>query len=682
MNLIFPIAGKGERFNCEFKPFLQINGITFIEKTISSFPNIENYNIFFICTEEQNIKYNVKNTLDDILKNIAKFTLITIPKQTTGPLQTIIEGLKIHSITGPSIICDCDIYLDATDILNLMETNKFDIIIPSYNISEQDFDSWSKIIFDNNNHIIKIIEKEPVLHNYKYRGIIGCIGIKNIEHIINDINITNMNYISEYLDYKLKQKYIITDVLIDNCLLYGDINKYNRSLEILRSKSTIFCDIDGVLLKHCNTTTYDLNQNILLDGYQYLDTLKKDGHKIVLTTARPAKDRIQLEKLLQHYKIMYNDIIMGCNTGSRIIINDRKPSKPFQKQAVSLEVSRDVGIKNFNINEYYEEFFTQIIKQLDGHSFAKTYLIQKDNTLLIRKYIQKSHTNYKHYVKLKRQYSDLQRLQFLNNNLVPNTIMELDNQFEYFFDIEYLENFDKLSNAELDIQLSMINAILYTMNNDIYAIKKNINGKQWLEQYLKNKIYSTINDYEYTDQILYTLFNQSTIQINDHEYLGLKNILHSIKLSTFYPQYISPIHGDMTLENILYFQNEWKLIDMDGSDIFDAPEQDIGKIFQSILGRYHQWSNMDIFINHIKSDSFSVSTNNFFNIPNDISISDIQLNLSKIFNKSNIIQNGVFFMCCHFIRMLPFRMKVNRTQAYFCIIMAIIWLNKLINNKI
>jgi hypothetical protein len=680
MNLIFPIAGKGERFGGVFKPFLKIGDLTFIEKTIESFPDTYHYNIFFICTEEQAIKYDVQNELNKIFINTLDFTLITIPSQTSGPLQTIKEALKIHKISGPSIVCDCDHYFDAAEVVKLTLSEKFDAVIPTYIINQNDYYNWSKIVFDKNNNIIKLIEKNQITDDYIYKGIIGCIGFKNIENILYCSD--KLNFISEYLDDIFHKNHILYSIDIYSILTYGDINMYNNAINTLRSKMTFFCDIDGVLLKHNNHSTNSINNNFTIDGFQKLQQLKIDGHKIILTTARNKKNKKDLEKLLKSKNIIYDELVMGCNPGSRILINDRKPSKPFSQQAFAYEVQRDLGLADLSLYNLDEEFNTKILGVMDGNSFAKTFLLEKDKQKIIRKYIIKNKNNLIHYQKLKRQCQDIHRFNALSsNNIVPKIISERDSFFDYFYDMEYLDGFLNLSLYDNNKQITILKDILHIFDQDIYSMNKKIDGINWLNNFLTNKIYSKLLKYEKIDSVFDYLINSNNIYINGKKYFGLRKIFDLLDFNIFSPSYISPIHGDMTLENIMYDGfHGWRLIDMDGSDIFDYAAQDLGKLYQSVLTNYQEWKNLNLSINYF--DNNIVCNDTFFKYnPNNIvySINNIW---ASILNTQHAHSIGVFYMSCYFIRFVSFRMQIGIEHGYFAIIMAIVWLTKIIEKEL
>ena len=47
-------------------------------------------------------------------------------------------------------------------------------------------------------------------------------------------------------------------------------------------------------------------------------------------------------------------------------------------------------------------------------------------------------------------------------------------------------------------------------------------------------------------------------------------------------------------------------------------------------------------------------------------------------NEDLIIKSGIFYMANYFIRFIPFRLKISKKHGLFAMIMAIVWLNKII----
>lgn len=115
-------------------------------------------------------------------------------------------------------------------------------------------------------------------------------------------------------------------------------------------KATIFCDIDGTLVKHNHptiTAKSDYEMELLKDTLIKLSDWEKMGHIIILTTARKESMRSVTEKQLSSVGIFYDQLIMGIGSGVRYLINDTKEGSP--ETAVAFNTKRDEGLININI---------------------------------------------------------------------------------------------------------------------------------------------------------------------------------------------------------------------------------------------------------------------------------------------------------------------------------------------
>jgi hypothetical protein len=110
---------------------------------------------------------------------------------------------------------------------------------------------------------------------------------------------------------------------------------------------TIFCDIDGCLLKHRGPGLSGVLEKppTLLEGTrEKFDTWERKGYRIILTTGRKESMREHTEAELTLMGIYYDLLIMGIGGGPRYLINDRKPGGKDTAFAINLD--RDEGIKN------------------------------------------------------------------------------------------------------------------------------------------------------------------------------------------------------------------------------------------------------------------------------------------------------------------------------------------------
>lgn len=110
---------------------------------------------------------------------------------------------------------------------------------------------------------------------------------------------------------------------------------------------TIFCDIDGTLVKHfppTQTQKPDFEMELLDGTIEKLLEWDKLGYNIILTTGRKESLRRVTEKQLEGSGIIYDQLIMGIGGGERILINDKKEDGRITCSSICL--IRNEGIKS------------------------------------------------------------------------------------------------------------------------------------------------------------------------------------------------------------------------------------------------------------------------------------------------------------------------------------------------
>jgi len=128
--------------------------------------------------------------------------------------------------------------------------------------------------------------------------------------------------------------------------------KKENEIRGLGRASTIFCDIDGTLLKHFGTTT-DIapmdNEAELLSGViEKFNEWDLKGYNIILVTGRRKGLRKITEHQLNRFGIIYDELIMGIGGGKRYLINDTKPGNS-EATCFGITVERNKGIGNVDI---------------------------------------------------------------------------------------------------------------------------------------------------------------------------------------------------------------------------------------------------------------------------------------------------------------------------------------------
>lgn len=681
-NVVIPMAGEGSRFGGKFKPFLKLDSRLFIEHVIESFKSISVDMFYFIMTKEQLEKYNVIEKVKEIFpENHNKIKVISIEKKTNGPFETIKEGLNlINDKLENTIFCDCDHFVN---IENFKKNLSFDVIIPAWNIDKDNQENWGKVVTSQDDKIIKICEKEIVEKSseIKIRGMIGCFFFKDSDLVKQ--NTDKITHFSEFLNlYHEKLKVKILD--IDNAYFFGTPAMAKEAIKTRRKYQTIFLDFDGVLVEHKNHSN-DLvkDNNLIGECSTKIKNLRLKNNKIVITTARPDKTKESFLNLLKSLEIEYDDVLMGLNPGPRYLVNDIKPTNIHVRQAIAFNVERNNGIQELNFSEN-KNFDIEVLANFKGNSFSKTSLLKKDNKLFVRKFIEKKDSTKDHYDKLKRQFDDLKRFSFYNKKLVPNIIQEKDFDHCYYFDIEYMKDYNQLDEFEKDIQDKVLKKVILDLKDNVYCFKKKNNSNKFIEDFFNTKIYSKLDLFEKQLPEFDHLINSKEINVNNRKMLGLREVLKEINISDFNTEYINPIHGDLTLENILYnhSKNDYKLIDMDGSRYVDSCYFDLGKIFQSIVSNYKEWNRLNDIVDYTDLNNIKCCDNYFSCKKEDFKdISTQYASIMKVNNWEIVFKKGIFYMAMYFIRFVPFRMKISKNHGIFALIMAINWLNYLIRIK-
>ena len=114
---------------------------------------------------------------------------------------------------------------------------------------------------------------------------------------------------------------------------------------------TIFCDIDGTILKHrCDIVlNYTEQPTILNNVVKNIKEWEKLNYKIILTTGRKECLRAITEKQLLLCGIVYDELIMGLPNGKRVLINDKKNTST-DNTAYAVNLVRNKGMENIDLS--------------------------------------------------------------------------------------------------------------------------------------------------------------------------------------------------------------------------------------------------------------------------------------------------------------------------------------------
>lgn len=120
---------------------------------------------------------------------------------------------------------------------------------------------------------------------------------------------------------------------------------------------TLFVDIDGTLVKYRKFS--ELAESVLTPIQDVIDFVNdhfKNGAVIIITTARPESYRELTEHELNRLGVKYNQIVMNCGRGTRVILNDIDPDKPELPRAIGINLERDGGLSEITIPPYISPY--------------------------------------------------------------------------------------------------------------------------------------------------------------------------------------------------------------------------------------------------------------------------------------------------------------------------------------
>ena len=114
-----------------------------------------------------------------------------------------------------------------------------------------------------------------------------------------------------------------------------------------KNVKTIFCDIDGTILRQVEFN--ELNENnfeVLPGAREKFREWIEAGHHIVITTARPESLRGVTVRQLGNAGFQFHQLVMGIGREERILINNNSSKDPERNRALAVPVLRDSGFAN------------------------------------------------------------------------------------------------------------------------------------------------------------------------------------------------------------------------------------------------------------------------------------------------------------------------------------------------
>lgn len=358
------MAGMGTRFSKEGfttpKPLIEVDGLTLIEHSINSLGLNGNY--IFITRRYDNPDFNV--LLTNKLKQLKpECHEIILDSPTRGSVESCLSAIELINDENPLVITNCDQITDwnPKEFSDFIESQIADGIIVTYT-SENPKNSFAVL---DKGEVTELVEKNPVsnialigVHYWRQ----GKFFVNSAQKLMMEFEVQNKQecYVSETYNYLIRDNLRILNYHIPNnqYIPLGtpyDVKVYLGKLKEFYTEKpkTIFCDLDGTILKHLHRFS-DINSSEpeLLSGViEKINQWDSLGHKIIFVTARKESARKMTEHHLIELGLCWDQLIMGVTSGDRIIIND-KLNYNNKDRCVAINVITNSGFDNIDWESY------------------------------------------------------------------------------------------------------------------------------------------------------------------------------------------------------------------------------------------------------------------------------------------------------------------------------------------
>ena len=350
--LIVPAAGYSKRFNLGRPKMLLQHpmGVTMLTAAIENLGNQleqDKDKIIIVMKEEFFTDISLEKLQSELNARLEiEARIILIEKNSESMVETIIHGIKELDVDDSIIIKDSDNRLN----IDFDEFNKYEYAISGLSLNNtkvKNIASKSFLKVNENDYLTSIFEKkiESDLINV---GLVKFESASNFIKYAKKVEVSREIYVSDVLQKALEDG---KKVKVIRAVNYEDWGTQEDWLEYVRTYSTLFVDIDGVLCINENPLSKNGGWNQfdpITENLETLLTLQDSGKvKIIFTTSRSDTHRLFLIAELKNQGFLNFELITGLPHAKRILINDFSRTNEFPS-ALSINLPRN----SQNLGEY------------------------------------------------------------------------------------------------------------------------------------------------------------------------------------------------------------------------------------------------------------------------------------------------------------------------------------------
>ncbi|MDB4794825.1 NTP transferase domain-containing protein [bacterium] len=186
MNIVMPMAGRGERFSqAGFetpKPLIEVDGIPMFVKATRSLPLALATRLIFIILEEHDNEYNISSIVEEYFSEYP-LHIVRLPTVTGGQAETVKAGLSVGVLSDSLLVFNTDSAFE--DDLELYFTNLEPEVEGMLQIFSDDQNRWSFVRTNESGRVLETAEKRVISKNastglYWFREATTFLRLKHI----------------------------------------------------------------------------------------------------------------------------------------------------------------------------------------------------------------------------------------------------------------------------------------------------------------------------------------------------------------------------------------------------------------------------------------------------------------------------------------------------------------------
>jgi hypothetical protein len=335
--LILPVAGKSSRFPGMRPKWLLTmpDGKLMLEKAVEKLNMIDFNRVVVVCLREHIDAYLTDKSLAAVLSGIIhpNVEVCILDKPTSSQSETVALALERMKVEGSFFVKDCDNMFSCRwsggNEIAVLDLNSVGLI---------DAKNKSYVNVDALGNVNNIVEKQ-VISNFFCCGGYGFANTSLFLKHYHSIQSNQEVYLSHIIYSMLMVDESFQIKLADSYIDWGTLREYRH---YTRSFTTLFCDVDGVLLYNGSKFgKVGWSTEPIIENLQTISKLQVRGLLyLVITSSRPESEMEYLSNRLAEFEVKPDRYVMGLPHTRRILVNDYSLTNPFPT-AISVNLERD-----------------------------------------------------------------------------------------------------------------------------------------------------------------------------------------------------------------------------------------------------------------------------------------------------------------------------------------------------